>query len=76
MSYSPNYGTRNDSYSPPFSEGRPRSAESASVKVCRYCGADPVARTATPEGQNATDYHGTAKCVEGDEPSYKMGGPA
>jgi hypothetical protein len=51
------------------------------VKVCRYCGADPLARTATPDPMpfnfsTAAEYHDSAKCVEGDEPSRKMGGPA
>lgn len=49
--------------------------ESTPVAVCRFCKADPNARTATPEGVTATEYHGGANCVQGDEPNVKMGGP-
>jgi hypothetical protein len=44
--------------------------------ICKYCGGDQYASTTTPTGRTVEDWHGTAKCVEGDEPSYKMGGPA
>lgn len=49
--------------------------------TCRFCKADTLATTATPyplpPGYNSADeYHASAACLVGDEPSYKMGGPA
>lgn len=53
-----------------------RTGELHDDTICRFCGGVVNAPTTTPIGQHATEYHGHARCVEGDEPSYKMGGPA
>lgn len=44
--------------------------------ICRYCDASVLASTTTPEGVTPEEWHGQARCVEGNEPSRKMGGPA
>jgi hypothetical protein len=42
--------------------------------TCRYCGAYVhIVPELTPRPES---WHSDARCVEGDEPSYKMGGPA
>jgi hypothetical protein len=45
---------------------------------CRFCnGSTAKAPSPLPFGvSTAAQFHNKARCVEGDEPSYKMGGPA
>lgn len=48
--------------------------------ICTFCdGSVNVPRNIDghdkPETMSTTDFHASAKCVEGDEPSLRMGGP-
>lgn len=43
------------------------------TSICRHC-TGPLA--VVPADRTTATWHEGARCIEGDEPSYRMGGPA